>query len=267
MDENTQVMTEEATMPTEPVTEPADDTQPAEPTAEAPEETGEEVTTPPTDPAEDADAPPAPFLPVKFRHEHRDLSREEATAYAQMGLLYEAEQPTRDKIALLAAGRGQSVQEFVDSLVKYDEKTLLDEKRRITGGNEEEAQKLFRVDMEARQNACAERVRQAQEADQQAEQSLTDRLAAEYGELREEIPEIGEFATIPRDVVNDAVRNGRHLLDAYLRYQRRESKKIEQNRAAQASAQAASTGSLTDSPPEGGMDAATAAMMKAVWDD
>jgi len=83
----------------------------------------------------------------------------------------------------------------------------------------------------------------------------------------EEIPEIGEFATIPRDVVNDAVRNGRHLLDAYLRYQRRESKKIEQNRAAQASAQAASTGSLTDTPPEGGMDAATAAMMKAVWDD
>lgn len=266
MDENTQVMTEEATMPTEPVTEPADPA-PAENPAEVSAEDPTEPTTPQTDPAADAEATPAPFLPVKFRHEHRDLNQEEATAYAQMGLLYEAEQPTRDKIALLAAGRGQSVQEFVDSLIAYDEKKLLDEKRRITGGNEEEAQKLFRVDMEARQSAYAERVRQAQEAEQQAEQSLTDRMAAEYGELREEIPEIGEFDTIPRDVVNDAVRNGRHLLDAYLRYQRRESKKIEQNRAAQASAQAASTGSLTDTPPEGGMDAATAAMMKAVWED
>lgn len=264
MDENTQVMTEEATTPTEPVTEPADPA-PAEPTAETPEEDGAEATTPPAEPAQDVDASPAPFLPVKFRHEHRELTREEATAYAQMGLLYEAEKGTRDQLALLAAGRGQSVQEFVDSLVKYDEKTLLEEKRRITGGNEEEAQKLFRVDMETRRSACAERVRQAQEADRQAEQSLTDRLADEYGELREEIPEIGEFATIPKEVVNDAIRNGRHLLDAYLRYQRRESKKIEQNRAAQASAQAASTGSLTDSPPDGGMDAATAAMMAAVW--
>ena len=264
MDENTQVMTEEATMPTEPVTEPADPA-PAENPADAPEETGEEATTPPTEPAQDADAPHAPFLTAKFKHKPRDLNREQTLRYTQMGMKREEEQPTWDALSMLAAGRGQSVQEYVDSLVKRDEKTLLDEKRRITGGNEEEAQKLFRVDMEARKSACAERVRQAQEADQQAEQSLIDRLAAEYGELREEIPEIGEFATIPRDVVNDAVRNGRHLLDAYLRYQRRESKKIEQNRAAQASAQAASTGSLTDSPPEGGMDAATAAMMKAVW--
>jgi len=264
MDENTQVMTEEATMPTEPVTEPADPA-PAENPAEVPAEDPTEPTTPQTDPAADAEATPAPWsLPVKFRHEHRDLNQEEATAYAQMGLLYEAEQPTRDKIALLAAGRGQSVQEFVDSLVKYDEKTLLDEKRRITGGNEEEAQKLFRVDMEARQSAYAERVRQAQEAEQQAEQSLTDRLAAEYVQLREEIPNIGEFATIPQEVVDDAVRNDRHLYDAYLRYQHREGKKIEQNRAAQAAAAAASTGSLTDTPPDGAMDSVTAAVMRGV---
>ena len=257
MDENTQVMTEEATEPADPV--------PAENPAEVPAEDPTEPTTPQTDPAADAEATPAPFMTGKFKHKPWDImTKEEALAYAQLGRKRKEEQPTWDALSMLAAGRGQSVQEFVESLTAYEEKTLLDEKRRITGGNEDEAQKLFRVDMEARQSACAERVRQEQEADQQAEQSLTDRLAAEYGELREEIPEIGEFATIPRDVVNDAVRNGRHLLDAYLRYQRRESKKIEQNRAAQASAQAASTGSLTDSPPEGGMDAITAAMMAGV---
>jgi len=263
MDENTQVMTEEATMPTEPVTEPADPA-PAENPAEVPAEDPTEPTTPQTDPAADAEATPAPFLTAKFNHKPRDLSREQTLAYAQMGMKREAEQPTWDALAMLAAGRGQSVPEFVDSMVKREEKTLLDEKRRITGGNEEEAQKLFRVDMEARQSAYAERVRQAQEAEQQAEQSLTDRLAAEYVQLREEIPNIGEFATIPQEVVDDAVRNDRHLYDAYLRYQHREGKKIEQNRAAQAAAAAASTGSLTDTPPDGAMDSVTAAVMRGV---
>lgn len=266
MDENIQVMDNEPTTPEEPVTEPAD-TQPADNSAEAPAEDPTEPTTPDDDTADGADATPEPFLTAKFRHEHRDLTREQTTAYAQMGMLYEAEQEMRDQIALLAAGRGQSPKEFIGSLMRYDEKVLMDEKMEITHGNKEEAEKLFKLDMEARRSAHAHRVQQERDADAQKEQSLHDRIAAEYEELRAHVPELTDFDHVPKSVVEDAARNGRHLYDAYLRYQHEEGKKIQQNRAAQAAAAAASTGSLADSPPAAGMDAVTQAMMRGVWSD
>ena len=267
MDENVQVMDNELTTPEEPVTETAD-TQPADNPAEAPTEEPTEPTTPAEESVDGAEANPDPWvLPVKFRHEHRELSQEQATAYAQMGLQYEAEQETRDQLAILAAGRGQSVKEFVGSLMRYDEKILMDEKMEITHGNKEEAEKLFKLDMEARKTAHAHRVQQERDADAQQEQSIRDRIAAEYEELRTHVPELAEFAHVPQSVVNDAVKNGRHLYDAYLRYQHEEGKKIQQNRATQAAAAAASTGSLADSPPAAGMDDVTKAMMRGVWSE
>lgn len=262
MDENTQVMTEEVTTPQETVTEPADPT-PAEPTAEVSEEEQTEVTTPLSDAAEDNDAPPAPFLPVKFRHEHRDLTREEATTYAQLGMKREAEQPTWDTLEMMAAGRGQTVSEFVSSWSRAEEQAIYRRKLEITNGDEEAAQQLVKAEMDARREARNIRAQQARDAEQQAEQTLTDRLAVELAELQAEYPEIADIGAVPQAVLDDAVKNGRHLYDAYLRYQRQEGKKIEQNRAAQAAAAAASTGSLNDSPPEG-VDAATAAMLSGL---
>ena len=265
MDELNQVMTDPATTPEEPVTDPTEQ-EPVEQTDPAPVEGQPEDTTPPSAPEDGAEATPAPWtLPVKFRHEHRDLNQEEATAYAQMGMKRETEQPTWDALSLLAAGRGQTVQEYVESLKRYDENLLLKQKLEITGGNVVEARKLLQLDLDARKTTCAERVRQEQEAEQQAEQTLADRLAGEYIELQQEFPNIGEFATIPQTVVNDAIRNGRHLLDAYLRYQRQEGKKTEQNRAAQAAAAAASAGSLADAPPEDAADSAAVAAARGVW--
>lgn len=260
MDENTQVMTPEATTPEEPVTTPAD-VEPAEPTVEAAPEEPTEVTTPPPADEETADTPPAPFLPVKFRHEHRDLTREEATTYAQLGLKYEAEQPMRDTLELMAAGRGQSVPEFVESWARAEEQALLRSKLEITNGNEEAARQLVKAEMDARREARNIRAQQVRDAEQQAEQTLSDRLAAEFAELAAEFPELSDISTVPQAVVEDAVQNGRHLYDAYLRYQRQEGKKIEQNRAAQEAAAVASTGSLADTPPEDAVDAATAAML------
>ena len=262
MDEIMETMETEVTTPEEPVTDPAGE-QPEESPVEPVAEDLQEDTTPNEDPVTEETTPAPVMVPVKFRHEQRDLTMEEATRYAQLGLLREAEQPMLETLALMAAGRGQSVQEYVAALSASEEKFLLKEKLEITNGNEEEAQKLLQYDLDARRAACADRVRQEQEAEQQAEQTLTERLAAEFVELQQEYADIGEFSTIPQEVVNDAIRNKRHLLDAYLRYQHREGKKIEQNRAAQAAAAAASTGSMYTVPnqPE---DAATAAMLKGL---
>lgn len=264
MDENMEVMTPADTTPAEPVTEntagSAVDTS-AETNAE-----GQPADTTPTEELAAAEAqPPAPVtVPVKFRHENRELSLEEATNYAQMGLLREAEQPMMDKLRMMAAGRGQSMEEFVNAWAQAEERAMLEQKLQITGGNREEAEKLLRVDLDDRRRVCETRQQQEREAERQAEQSLTDRLAGEFTELQEEYPEITDYSQVPQEVITDAIRTGRHLLDAYMRYSRRESKKIEQNRATQAAAAAASAGSQADTPPTGGTDPVIAAMLEGV---
>lgn len=239
--------------------------QPVDTTAET--DTGEqpEDTTPPEPTAEEEAQPPAPVtVPVKFRHEQRDLTMEEATKYAQMGLLREAEQPMMDQLAMMAAGRGQTVQEFVDSWSRAEERALLEDKLKITGGNREEAEKLLKFDLESRRTACNARQQQEREQEAAAEQSIVDRLATEFAEVQQEYPEMTDYSNLPQEVINDAVRNNRHLLDAYMRYERREAKKINQNQATQAAAAKASAGGLADKPPATEMDVGAASLVHGV---
>lgn len=269
MDEVMEVATTEATMPQEEVTAAAEAT--AEAQAEESAEEPTEDTTPPTEeaPTEAADPseqePAAPMtLPVKFRHETHELSMEEATSYAQMGMLYEQQQPMLDKLRMMAAGRGQGLEEFIDAWSAADERAFMKEALNKTGGDQETAEKLKKLEWEDRRKACEARVQQEQKAEEDERAAVTSRLAAEFGELQAEFPEVTGIDMVPDSVVKDAINNNRHLLDAYLRYVRSENKKIEHNRAAQSAASKATAGSQKDAPPTDNMDAATAAMMRGV---
>lgn len=265
MDENTN--TTPAVEDTTPATEtvegvaPAADPTPAEnPAPEQPEDT-----TPEAEPAaEDPQTPVAPFLPVKFRHEMRDLTREDAAKYAQMGLLREAEQPMLDDLALMAAAQGKSTADFIRSLKEADEASLMDEKLRVTNGDREAAEILLKAEMDKRRAALGIRAKEEAEAEQRAEQATLDRLAGELVELKELVPDIADWDAVPQAVKEDAIKNNRNLTDAYLRYMHSEAKKIEQSRASAAKAAAASTGSQADHPPTGEMDPATAAIRVGV---
>ncbi len=269
MDENMEVTTEEVTTPTEEVTEDAGST-PAETTVEGVAEEQPEDTTPATaegapeaqDTAEET--PPTVTVPVKFRHESRELSIEEATTYAQMGLQYEAQQPMMDKLRMMAAGRNQSLAEFVDAWAEADERAFMKATLEKTGGDQETAEKLKRLEWEDRRKTCEVHIQREQKAEEDERAAVTSRLAAEFGELQQEFPQLDGIDKVPDAVINDAVKNNRHLLDAYLRYERKETQKIEQNRATQEAAAKASTGSQMDTPPAGGEDAATAAMLRGV---
>ena len=264
MDENitTTAVTEGTTPQTETV-EGADVT--SEPTnADNPTTEQPEGTTPAAEGgADNPQAPVEPFLPVKFRLETRDLTREDAAKYAQLGLLREAETPMLEDLALMAAAQGKTLAEFVRSLKEADEQALRDDKLHITGGDADAAETLVKAELARRREALNLQARQEQEAEQAAEKTLTDRLAGEFGELREMFPDLAEWSHVPRTVVEDAIKNNRNLVDAYLRYRHREGKNIEQNRAAQAAAAAASVGSQADTPPAGG-DPAIEAMVRAV---
>ena len=93
---------------------------------------------------------------------------------------------------------------------------------------------------------------------------LAQRLAEEYAELCREVPNVGEFSTLPEAAVRLAAEQGIPLLDAYLRYEYRERRRVEEERAAAAAAARASTGALHDSgtayasPVE-------AAMLRGIW--
>lgn len=266
MSENMEAMQTEATMPPETTAEDVG-TQPPETTAEAPAAAPTEDTTPPESPAADTEAqPPAPWtLPVQYNHEQRELNREEATRYAQMGIRLEALQPTMDQLRLMAAARGQSVPDFVNAWSEAERMAIREDKLRITNGDEVAADTLVQAEMEARRKACADSEQREQAAQEAARQSLQDRMATEFALLQQEFPEIAAFAAVPQEVVDEAVRDNRHLYDAYLRYVRREDKKIQQNTAAQAAAAAASAGSQADQPPVG-VNPAIAAAMRAVDD-
>ena len=263
MDENmnTAVENEGTTPQTETVEGAVPEADPTPAENPAPEQP--EGTTPAAEPAaEDPQTPAAPFLPVKFRHEMRDLTREDAAKYAQMGLLREAEQPMLDDLAFLGAAQGKSPAEFVRWLKQEEEEAMREDKLNITGGDADAAEILVQAEFAKRREALNLRARQEQEAEAAAEQSTLDRLAGELVELRELVPELTDWDAIPQAVKEDAIKNNRNLTDAYLRYMHREGKNIEQNRAAQAAAAAASVGSQADKPTGG--DPAIEAMIRAV---
>ncbi len=264
MDENlnTTAVNEDTTPQTETVegAAPAADPTPAEiPATEQP--TG---TTPEAEGGtEDPQPPVAPFLTAQFNHKDVDLTREQTLAYAQKGMKYDAERPMMEDLALMAAAQGKTTAEFIRSLKEADEQGVRENKLRITGGDADAAEILVQAELAKRREALNLRARQEQEAEDAAEKSTLDRLAGELIELRQLVPELTDWDAIPQAVKEDAAKNNRNLTDAYLRYMHREGKNIEQNRAAQAAAAAASVGSQADKPSTGG-NPAIEAMIRAV---
>lgn len=248
---NTAVETEGTTPQTETVegAAPAADPTPAEtPATEQPKGTTPEA----AGGVEDPQPPVEPFLPVQFDHETINQTREEATENSQLGLLYKKQKPMMDDLALMAAAQGMTVAEYINSLKSADEQGLREDKLRITNGDADAAEILVQAELAKRREALNLRAQQEQEAEAAAEQSTLDRLAGELLELKELVPKLTDWDNVPKAVIEDAVKNNRNLTDAYLRYQQSEGVKIEQNRAAQAAAAAATVGSQADKPPAGG---------------
>lgn len=203
-------------------------------------------------------------VPVRFRHKNRELTVDEATKYAQMGLLHEAQEPLLDKLRLMAAGQGQSLDAFITAWEAADRQAYLEAALEKTGGDRDLAERLLDAEMDKRRRACCLQAENEQQSEEQASQSLTDRLADEYAQLRQEMPEMGGFDTLPEEVIADAAESGRHLMDAYLRYAFRENRKIAANRQAQAAAAEAAVGRQGQMPPSEGEDPKTAAMVAAI---
>ncbi len=94
--------------------------------------------------------------------------------------------------------------------------------------------------------------------------ALTQRMAEEYAVLKREVPDVAEFPALPPDAVRMAAEEGIPLLDAYLRFEHRERRRIAAEREAQAAAAAAGVGTQADGAAPA-LSAVETAMMKGIW--
>ncbi len=189
-----------------------------------------------------ATTPTAPTLTVKYNHQSRTLTADEAAAYAQMGMKYEAMQPTLDRLGALAASRRQTLDQYVTAAEADAQRALL-------------------------AAATAETGDPAAAAAQVAEQTL----AAETTRLREQMTELAEAGVgitdlqdLPAAAREDARQNGRTLLDAYLRHQWHEQQAVAAEAAAAATAANAALGSQSAPPPTDSADSLTHAMVRGL---
>ena len=202
-------------------------------------------------------------IPIQFNHESRELSLEEAQSLAQKGLKFEELSPTLEKIRFLAAANGKSMQEMVDALAESQDKQLYQSILAECDGNEALANRLFDAEKLKRQTAAESAQKEAAAAQEKEKADLAKRLADEFVELQQEFPELAEFSAVPKSVLDAAVK-GKNLTDAYLRYQRAESKKVSAAKATQEQAAKASAGSQAEGAGET-TNPTIDAMLAGVW--
>lgn len=248
--------------------------QPAE---SAPQEDTESAATAAAEPTEQSDAvtdtiPEAEAgesvqqpitIPIQYNHESRELTLEEAQKLAQKGLKFDEVSPTLEKIRFLAAANGKSMQEMVDALAESQDKQLYQSILAECDGNESIAQRLFDAEKLKRQTAAESAQKEAAAAQEKEKADLAKRLADEFVELQQEFPELAEFSAVPKAVLDAAVK-GKNLTDAYLRYQRAESKKVSAAKATQEQAAKASAGSQAEGAGET-TNPTIDAMLAGVW--
>lgn len=213
---------------------------------------------------------------VRYNHEDRQLSREEAAVYAQKGLKFDAlagqlGEDTLRRLPGLAArlreldGTGQrTLPELIDALAEAAGRQRLAALTAECGGNEKAAQRLLELERAQRGEAPAsgkpETVRTAAPA-----QGLEERLADEFLALRQAVPEITDFREVPAAAVELAVSGGIPLLDAYLRIRYEEQRRAEEARKAAQAAAAASAGRQSDGTGETA-DPVLEAVLRGIWE-
>lgn len=214
----------------EETTESAEET---EPTTEETTETAEENA------AEEATetVEPQSFLRVKFNGEEKDLNEEEARSFAQKGMNYDR---FYEPIERLARMNNMTVGEYVNQLnntqVQYEiskEMDSLKEDPKYANIDEDVLEEIAtsRVNQNIgdRDRNYQSQVQEQADAQQAQAQKEIDKFMEEYPEFRNKGPE----ALDPK--VFDFVKQGYTLLEAYNKFQRETSNKVQAEAKAKAS--------------------------------
>lgn len=204
-----------------------------------------------------------PTITVKYNKQMRNLSLNEATEYAQMGMKFESMQGMLDKLNYLAAANNQSAKDFIEDMYQTNENMIREKYSAVADGDEKMLEMLITTEHNKNKSQY-DAIKKA--ADEKAAAEYDDqvqRVAREFVQLREEFPEIKEFKELPKGVIAMAEKNNISLLDAKLRYDRAEQVKADKAKQTAKAAGAASAGSAATAGDKN--DSATSAMLRGLW--
>jgi hypothetical protein len=186
----------------------------------------------------------APFLSVRFNHEDRELTQAEARSYAQKGMQAE---PLMADLRYLAAQDGyKSVKEFLETLKKAAEDSRMDNIRGqlVDEDNEDLINAIYSAEVSKIKSAAGVIEADEQKAFAAEYENEHTRLADEFVALQKEFPELKEFKDVSKNVLMLAQKEKISLLDAQLRFNHAENKKIKKAEMSAAAAAETSTGSM-----------------------
>ncbi len=182
----------------------------------------------------------APFLTVKYNHEEKGLSQEEAVSWAQKGMHYDA---LYAKLDYLAALKETTCEKLINSLISEHETSYKNSLIERLGGEDDEVIEDMMTLYRNRFGEKHRRAREFSEKDRLKENGAGDRLSVEFEDLRREFPELKSITDIPNGVVT-AAENGTPLIDAYLRYRHEQQKRVTAAKMYQRAAAEKSVGSM-----------------------
>ena len=155
--------------------------------------------------AKEKDNKDTPKIEVKFNKETRELTKEEATNLAQMGLKYEQIESDFLRLKNLAKSSGKSVDEYLKSIENETKENHRKEIIEQSGGNKELAEYVLSLEGKTPDN--------------------------DFEELRLMFPDIKEKDELPKEVIEYSNNRGKNLLDSFLRYlYENKRKEIENNK-------------------------------------
>lgn len=164
-------------------------------------------------------------ITVRFNHEDRVLTRDEAINFAQKGLKLDKLQPLLDELSYLAAIRGKTPIETVKEYIALDEAVY---KNQLISEYGEDTKAIDALMEKYKSENLSKRAQLIDEDRIQAEKKeLSEKIADEFMELKGECPEIDSPDKIPPSVFKEA--KNQNLLNAYLRYKNRQEKLIALN--------------------------------------
>jgi len=205
-----------------------------ESTEEEPTQTGESETTIEEPVPENVDNS---FLRVKFNGEERTLTEEEARNLAQKGMNYDRFYEPIERLARLNNMTvGEYVNQLNDTQVQYEvskEMEALKEDPKYANIDdsvlEEIAQSRVKQNMGERDRSYQAQAQEQADAQQAQAQREIDKFMEEYPEFRDKGPEVLD----PK--VFEFVKQGYTLLEAYNKFQREVSNKVQAEAKAKAS--------------------------------
>lgn len=249
----------EATIPQENQEKPQDNSEENTPdtTPEGQEGTEEESARSGNDGSSVAAEPePEAFLPIRYNHSDINLTREEATNWAQRGMFY------FDKLDFVAAQSDTTVEQLLDNLLTSIDDAKLRELKDQFGEDEGMINDLMEVFHSKQKEKYEKAVADRKSAVEEQNVNRNSQIAEEFNAMQQDFPELKSVDDIPASVLKAAQKMP--LAYAYLLHKHKENQKIALAEENKSKAEKSSTGSMKSAESDI-TDTATASLLSGIW--